>query len=65
MKGVNSIKLNQETMCQAVQVWLDKTLASGHGQKVTQVKVADTARNAYATTDEFDVQVTAQPEGVA
>lgn len=54
MKGVNTIKLNQATMCEALQVWLDQTLAKP-GIKVTEVKATSTH---YGGGEEFDVTVT-------
>lgn len=38
MEGNNELQLNQSTMIQAVQTWLDiNVLREGHGQKVTSV----------------------------
>lgn len=39
MKGNNELQLNQSTMIQAVQTWLDtNVLRDGHGQKVVAVE---------------------------
>lgn len=66
MKGVNTLKLNQQTMCEALQVWLDKALAPGHGQKVTRVNSDGSRTGSYGGGgDEFEVQFTEQLEGVA
>lgn len=55
MKGSNKLVLNQATICEAVQVWLDKTLASGHGQKVTAVTQERNSSN--YTGAEFEVTI--------
>ena len=47
MKGSNVMELNQETMREALQVWLEKTLAQGHGCTVTKVEAGE-GRNSYS-----------------
>ena len=51
MKGQNVLELNQETMCEALQVWVDKTLKEGHGSTVVGVEQADSSRSSsYGAT---------------
>jgi hypothetical protein len=57
MKGSNVMELNQETMCEAMQVWLEKTLAQGHGCTVSKVESADNDRSAYGVQRGFKVTV--------
>jgi hypothetical protein len=49
MKGSNVMELNQETMCEAMQVWLEKTLKEGHGCTVTKVEAGE-ARSSYSAS---------------
>lgn len=57
MKGINTLKLNQQTMCEALQVWLDQTLAKP-GAKVTEVKGSST--QSYGSGSDFEVIVAEQ-----
>lgn len=57
MKGVNTLKLNQQTMCEALQVWLDQTLAKPDA-KVTDVK--QTSSQGYSSGTDFDVTITVE-----
>jgi hypothetical protein len=57
MKGLNVLELNQETMCAAVQVWLDQTFAAGHGCSVT--KVESESSRSYGSV-EFKVTINKQ-----
>lgn len=56
MKGKNTITLNQHTMCEALQVWLDKTLAQPNAAKVTAVK--SNSKSSNYGGDEFEVEIT-------
>lgn len=58
MKGTNTLKLNQDTMREAMQVWIDATFASADKPKVTNVKAADST--AYGQANEFEVMVSAE-----
>jgi hypothetical protein len=56
MKGTNKLNLNQETMCAALQVWIDQTFASANKPKVTKVEQSSNS-SAYNSPCEFTVQV--------
>ena len=61
MKGSNTLKLNHQTMCEAMQVWLDKTLADSSRTKVSEVKGSPTN---YGGSD-FEVTVVTEEDGTA
>ncbi len=57
MKGKNTLKLNQETMCAALQVWIKETFAGPNVPMVTHVK---TGNSSYGPSD-FEVEVESEP----
>ena len=62
MKGENIITVNQDTMFDAVQLWLDKNLAAGHGTRVTKVtQVNGYPSDGQATKPTFQLTVTNDP----
>lgn len=60
MKGKNVLQLNQETMCEALQLWFDKNFSGAGGQKVTKV---ERSSGGMSSNDEFEVTVEEQPAG--
>lgn len=56
MKGTNTLKLNQETMCEALQVWLDKTMLDSGKLRVSKVTGTDNNRT-YGGGSDFEVEV--------
>ena len=57
MKGKNTLKLNQETMCAALQVWVKETFAGPHVPRVTQVKINQSTSSSYGGGSDFEVEV--------
>ncbi len=55
MKGSNTLKINQATMMEAVQLWIDKTMHEP--PKVTAVK---SVAGAYNQDAEFEVVLSEQ-----
>lgn len=63
MKGTNRITLTQASMIEAMQLWLDNTLAAGHGCRVTKVDGERSNPNSvYGGGEEFVVTVSAGEE---
>lgn len=56
MKGKNILKLNQETMCAAMQVWIKETFSGPTVPNVTLVR-APTNTSTYGGSAEFEVEV--------
>jgi hypothetical protein len=56
VKGSNRLNLNQETMCAALQVWIDQTFAAVPKPKVTKVEQASNSTT-YGRENEFTVTV--------
>jgi len=54
MKGSNKLNLNQETMCAAVQVWIDQTFAAAKKPKVAKIEQASNSTS-YNSPNEFVV----------
>ena len=53
MKGNNTLVLNQSTMIEALQLWLNSEMREGKAQKVDAVKMSTTGNY-----DTFEVVVT-------
>jgi hypothetical protein len=49
MKGFNSLQLNQQTMIEAVQEWVNAVFTDGHEPEVTSVHQSDDGKNFIVT----------------
>lgn len=56
MKGNNKLSINHDTMCAALQVWVDQTFASAIKPKVTKVEESKNS-GSYSAATEFTVTV--------
>lgn len=57
MKGKNVLKLNQQTMCEALQVWANKEFSASNVPTVTNVAHKGSSGTYGAGGDEFEVTV--------